>query len=72
MKQMPVYIAREFNVALNEGRRLWKNVENVIFTFTSECSKTNLTLLPHIIIIEKCNLSIYYKAYKGTRKMQIC
>ena len=58
-------------MAFSEGRELWKIVGNIIFTFTSELSR-DLALPPHHIIIKKCNLSMYYKAFLGTRKIQIC
>ena len=39
-------------MAFSEGRGIRKNAENFMFTFTSECSKTNLALPPHHIIIK--------------------
>ena len=68
---MPVYIARKIKMAFIKGRGHWKNVENIIFTFTTECSKNNLALPPHHIIIQKCNLPMYNKADSGIREIQL-
>ena len=73
-KDAGVYIARKINIAFGKGRGFWKNVENIIFKFTSECSKINLALpLNHIIIQNAIfqGIMMYYEAYLGTRKIQI-
>ena len=57
IKKMLVYITRKINMAFSEG--LWKNVEDNIFTFTSECSRRILALPLHHIIIEKSSFSMY-------------
>ena len=72
MKKKPVYIAQKINMAFSEGRELWKNVEKIIFTFTSECPKNNLALPPHHIIIRKCNLSMYYKCRGRLLGPELC
>ena len=45
-------------MAFSEGRGLWKDVESIIITFTSECCRINMALPPHHIIIKKCNPSM--------------
>ena len=68
---MPVLIAGNINVAIIEGQRLWKKLENIIFTFmfTSNYSRSNLAL--YHINIKKSNLLLLSYAYLGTRKIQI-
>ena len=65
---MLVYVARKINMAFTEGWGLWRNAENIIFTFTLEgilISRRNRTNM------KKCNLAMYYRRYLGTRKIQI-
>ena len=55
-------------MAFPEGRGLWRNAENIIFTFTLEgilISRRNRT------IMKKCNLAMYHRRYLGTSKIQI-
>ena len=47
---MPVFITRKIIIAFTKCRRPWKNVQNIRFIFTSECSRRNWALPPLGII----------------------
>ena len=55
-------------MAFTEGRGLWKNAENIIFTFTLEGILISRRIRT---TMKKCNLAMYYRRYLGTRKIQI-